>query len=427
MITMCTVFSSGKDKDCSVFRSMFIVDNAKEKQGILQIGLDTLQQNAIGVRDSRNKMAHNMLTLHSGDFDHLVESARKLLQGVCSVLSCISQENSIDHYVKRALAEIDIITECDLQLGALNGLEHQIVNQQHQGLFEEREWMLENEKLRDEKTALKRKLGRKFDSFAPCLMKDIRNHIQEGCQVGGHGEVYMVEYRGQNLAVKIFHSKNRSWRQELNTMTFLTHTNIVRIFYILYESLDDRERHIPPLGYVMEQMTRSAADQHEYTIEQLLNVFEQIGRALEFAHQQDIIHFDVKPANILLDASGTVAKLCDFGCALKLTTTATASSHEKMGGTHSYMAPEAFREDFKSSPDAKLCDIYSFGKTMWKLLHPHPSFHVEPCNECTVFDERVPLKLQELIQKCTLRDSKMRPQNMSEVLDQLRSSRDSLA
>ena len=83
-------------------------------------------------------------------------------------------------------------------------------------------------------------------------------------------------------------------------------------------------------------------------------------------------------------------------------------------GTLDYMAPEAYHGDLESSPH--LCDVYSFGKTMWKLLHP--SRVVDPLSECKVSAE-VPAVLKELVEQCTLKDAAKRPQDMSGVLEWL--------
>jgi eukaryotic-like serine/threonine-protein kinase len=159
--------------------------------------------------------------------------------------------------------------------------------------------------------------------------------------------VYRVKHWlwGQTLAVKVFreNAEGHVWRRELNSLTFLSHANIVRMFYIVYETLEDRSEARSPVGYAMEAMTRSAAVQQSYTLDQLLNIFVQIASALAFSHQHGVIHFDVKPENILLDDACSLAKLCDFGCAHKLkSAVATASASMVQGqvrGTLMYMAP----------------------------------------------------------------------------------------
>jgi serine/threonine protein kinase len=192
------------------------------------------------------------------------------------------------------------------------------------------------------------------------------------------------------------------------------------MFYIVYESLQDRAQFHDPVGYVMEAMACSAADKSAYTFEQQLNVFQQIASALVFAHGHGVIHFDIKPENILLDDMCTVAKLCDFGCAHTLESiTASLSVSTLEGtsrrGTELYMSPEAHRGDF-SSP--VLCDIYSFGKTMWKILHPSCNLEL---NRALPVTADVPLALKDLVERCTNDDPQHRPQCMSEVLEALQS------
>ena len=240
--------------------------------------------------------------------------------------------------------------------------------------------------------------------------------------------MYKVEhmYWGNAHAVKIFQDKadGEAWRRDLNSLTFLTHPNIVRMFYVIYENSDDRSQLRIPIGYVMELMAQSAADRFECTLPQLLNLFEQVATALTFAHEKGIIHFDVKPDNILLDESCTVAKLCDFGLAHKfqsLSMSAGSSSSittAAQRGTLLFMAPEALNGgSLESSPRLKLFDIFSFGKTMWQLLHP--TLDVMPGSTLEVSAEGIPPDLKLIVEQCTHMNFKLRPQKMSLVLERL--------
>jgi serine/threonine protein kinase len=193
------------------------------------------------------------------------------------------------------------------------------------------------------------------------------------------------------------------------------------MMYIVYETLDDRSQCRAPVGYVMELMALSAADRPDYTLDQLMNVFVQIACALASSHEHGVIHFDIKPENILLDESCSVAKLCDFGCAHKLQSAASSTAASvikgQMRGTQLYMAPEVFRGKFENAP--QLCDIFSFGKTMWKLLHPSRDVEI---NVVSPVDASVPLALKELIEQCLNKDPAKRPQDMIEVLERLKSA-----
>jgi RIO-like serine/threonine protein kinase len=430
MIDMCTAFSPGKDKNCFVFRSLFRVE--PDKQEALNMALESLKRAAVGrqlsnqskeagIRDVRNTMFHDFLTLDMQDFHSLVACSTQLLEAVRVCVSCIRGEYRSD-FVDEALVEIASMLKRDLRVAKLSEDERELLNRQNKQMLEELELM------QQEKQALKEKLGRKFDALAVCLKTDIQNDIDTpGNQIGrsgAHGTVYRVRYRGQTLAVKLFHGnkeQNKAMRRELNSLTSLTYTSIVRIFYTVYETLDDRRALRAPLGYAMEIMARSADDKLNCTLCQLLRIFEQIASALKFAHEHNVVHLDVKPENILLDDECAVAKLCDFGCAHTLHTTASLSSSEsgisgKVCGSILYMAPEAFHGIITDHEKAKLCDIFSFGKTMWKLLHQLED--MDPFSECIV-TANVPHALKQLVETCTQKLQCARPQSMSDVLKQI--------
>lgn len=113
-----------------------------------------------------------------------------------------------------------------------------------------------------------------------------------------------------------------------------------------------------------------------------LRWFEQILDGLAHLHENDIIHRDLNPKNILVDSNGNV-KISDFGLAitgdmvmnqrLKLTpsneTTEKRSSHTGKVGTSYYVAPE-LRESASISEYGKEADIYSLGVIFFEMLHP---------------------------------------------------------
>ena len=89
----------------------------------------------------------------------------------------------------------------------------------------------------------------------------------------------------------------------------------------------------------------------------------QVAQALRYAHEQDTLHNDIKPGNLLLDARGKVW-VADFGLARLLETENPAASQDpkRLTGTLRYMAPERFRGEAD-----KRSDLYSLGMTLYEL------------------------------------------------------------
>jgi serine/threonine protein kinase/WD40 repeat protein len=96
----------------------------------------------------------------------------------------------------------------------------------------------------------------------------------------------------------------------------------------------------------------------------------QVAEALDYAHREGIVHRDVKPANILLDAQGT-PWVTDFGLA-KVTADEGLTQTGAILGTLAYMAPEQFAGD--ATP---LSDVYSLGVTLYELVTLRPAFRDE--------------------------------------------------
>jgi hypothetical protein len=446
MIDLCKAFDSEKDKSCSLFLSLF--SDVSIKLHHLRSALDSLKSATGAIRDSRNNLAHNLLTISAQNFDKLVAAARELLPSVHLAMSCIS-EGHRPELAAAALAEVERIVSRDVQIATLSDRECQQIAQLRQQLEEEEE---ERDRLKQEISSLKMKLSRKFDSLRVRLVGEIKEQLipsnfacicsafffhsriwftfEPGNKInsGAQGSVYRVKhplYTEPFLAVKLFKSgdveSSEAWRRDLNSLTILTHPNIVRMYFVVYESTEDRAQSRRPVGYGMELMACSAADRAEYTLPQLLSIFEQIAGALTDCHENGVVHFDVKPENILLDDACKVAKLCDFGFAHKLKSASnSAISKSALGnrGTVYYQAPETFDSKFESSPSAKLCDVYSFGKTMWKLLHPTQDIKPFVCDAVTAGG--VPPALKRLIEQCIKREIKDRPQVMSDVLERLK-------
>ena len=110
------------------------------------------------------------------------------------------------------------------------------------------------------------------------------------------------------------------------------------------------------------------------TEEQILGVGTRVADALAGLHARGVLHRDVKPANILIDAFGR-PRLADFGLAVVLGTEAPVS--EALRITPAYAPPEAF----VASPATESGDVFSLAATLYALLAGHPPRSVEPAGD----------------------------------------------
>jgi tRNA A-37 threonylcarbamoyl transferase component Bud32 len=153
------------------------------------------------------------------------------------------------------------------------------------------------------------------------------------------------------------------FNREARALARLSHPNIVAVheighagdhYYIVMEYVD---------GVNLRQLLRSG----HLKPEQALRIIPQICDALQYAHEEGIVHRDVKPENILLDKKGRV-KIADFGLAKLLGRDAenfTLTGSRQVVGTLNYMAPEQMERPLEVDHRA---DIYSLGVVFYEML-----------------------------------------------------------
>ena len=107
-------------------------------------------------------------------------------------------------------------------------------------------------------------------------------------------------------------------------------------------------------------------------LKRLVQIISEVGDALDYAHERGVIHRDVKPSNILLDARGHCL-LTDFGIAKLIANGQSASPNGSLIGTPAYMAPEQSMGD---NVDAR-SDIYSLGVVLYELATGRPPYRAE--------------------------------------------------
>lgn len=159
------------------------------------------------------------------------------------------------------------------------------------------------------------------------------------------------------------------FRTEARSAARLQHPNIVSV----YDS--DRDGDIAYL--VMEHVQGDDLKHHldrgaRYTLDESLRMVGDVLSALEYAHQQGVIHRDVKPANLLMEASGRV-KLTDFGVARMQDSGDHTRTKGSIVGTLKYMSPEQVQG---LAIDAR-ADLFSAAVVLYQLLTGYRPFNGE--------------------------------------------------
>lgn len=196
--------------------------------------------------------------------------------------------------------------------------------------------------------------------------------LNERLGQGGFGVVYRATQLsvGREVAIKAIlpvHANSREFIQrfenEAQLIARLEHPHIVPLFDYWREP----DEAYLVMRYLRAGSLRDRMKKGKLSIEEILTVLDHVASALDLAHRSGVIHRDVKPENILLDADQN-AYLSDFGIAEET----TAAQMGGISGSPAYMAPEQIRE---AAPSPKM-DIYSLGIMLYELLggkHPYES------------------------------------------------------
>lgn len=204
---------------------------------------------------------------------------------------------------------------------------------------------------------------------APALFSGYRNLALIG--KGGMAEVYRAEQTTTQrlVAIKVLLSNlsadeqfRKRFQREAHTLADLEHPNIVRLYdygeenglyYMVMEFLNGMN-----LSSLLKMKGRFEPDE-------ILPILQDVSRALDYAHQSGLVHRDVKPSNVMLDAfrANHRAVLTDFGIA-KLSRALTNITSSEILGTFDYISPE----QIESAKIDSRADIYSLGVMTYQLL-----------------------------------------------------------
>ncbi|KRG13518.1 serine/threonine protein kinase [Virgibacillus soli] len=244
---------------------------------------------------------------------------------------------------------------------------------------------------------------------------------------GGMANVYLAHdmILDRDVAIKIlrldFATEDefiRRFQREAQSATSLTHENIVSIYdvgeeddiyYIVMEFVD---------GMTLKEYIQSY---HPLEIEKTIDIMKQLTSAVAHAHQNHIIHRDIKPQNILIDHDGHVM-ITDFGIAMALSATSITQTNAVLGSVH-YLSPEQARGGMAT----KKSDIYSLGIVMFELLTGRLPFFGESAISIALkhlqsdtpsprrWNPMVPQSLENIVLKATTKDPFQRYDSAEEM------------
>ena len=264
------------------------------------------------------------------------------------------------------------------------------------------------------------------------MMIGDRYEILEKIGTGGMSDVYKAKDHKLNrfVAVKVLKqefSENANFvskfRVEAQAAAGLMHPNIVNvydvgeesgIYYIVMELVE---------GITLKKYIEKKA---RLSVKEAVSIAIQVSMGIEAAHNNHIIHRDIKPQNIIISKEGKV-KVTDFGIA-KAATSNTITSNV-MGSVH-YTSPEQARGGYSDEKS----DIYSLGITMFEMLTGRVPFNGETTVAIAIkhiqeelpspreYVSEIPISVEQMVCKCCQKSPDRRYQSMAELIMDLKQS-----
>ncbi|MDE7252453.1 MAG: Stk1 family PASTA domain-containing Ser/Thr kinase [Acetatifactor sp.] len=264
------------------------------------------------------------------------------------------------------------------------------------------------------------------------MMLGDRYEILEKIGTGGMSDVYKAKCHKLNrfVAVKVLKqefSENANFvskfRTEAQAAAGLAHPNIVNVYdvgeengihYIVMELVE---------GITLKKYIEKKA---RLSYKEAVSIAIQVSMGIEAAHNNHIIHRDIKPQNIIISKDGKV-KVTDFGIA-KAATSNTITSNV-MGSVH-YTSPEQARGGYSDEKS----DIYSLGVTMFEMLTGRVPFNGETTVAIAIkhiqeelpspkeYVPEIPASVEAIVLKCCQKSPDRRYQSMGELIADLKQS-----
>src|SRR5437870_364735 len=216
-----------------------------------------------------------------------------------------------------------------------------------------------------------------FEPTVARMLKDFGDYeLLEEIGRGGQGVVYRARQKSLNriVALKVIGLSHwateahlKRFRLEAEAAASLNHPCIVPI----YEVGEREGACYFSMGLVEGVQLDAVAKRELIPIRHAAELIAKLARTVSYAHEHGILHRDIKPGNILLDAKGE-PHLTDFGLARLVETESTVTRTMEVLGTPSYMAPE--QAVGNNAGVTRATDIYGLGAVLYQLLTGHPPF-----------------------------------------------------
>jgi WD40 repeat protein/tRNA A-37 threonylcarbamoyl transferase component Bud32 len=204
-----------------------------------------------------------------------------------------------------------------------------------------------------------------------------RFHLRQRLGAGAFAGVYRAydPQLDREVALKLPHpgtldspARVERFLREAKAAANLRHPNIVP----LYESGRDGERYFIASAFIEGTTLADVLEEHHNLVpEYAARLVRALAAALAYAHEQGVVHRDVKPANVMLDGKGQ-PMLLDFGLASRKEEASKLTNEGALLGTPAYMAPE--QASGKSGAVGPAADQYSLGCLLYELLTGQPPF-----------------------------------------------------
>ncbi|XP_015647397.1 serine/threonine-protein kinase STY17 isoform X1 [Oryza sativa Japonica Group] len=242
---------------------------------------------------------------------------------------------------------------------------------------------------------------------------------------GSFGDLYHGTYCSQDVAIKVLKPERvsvdmlREFAQEVYIMKKVRHKNVVQFIGACTR---------PPILCIVTEFMRGGSIfdflynfRGTFQLPDVLRIASDVSKGMNYLHQINIVHRDLKTANLLMDDQ--VVKVADFGVARVKDQSGVMTAET---GTYRWMAPEVIEH----LPYDQRADVFSFGIVIWELLTgklPYEDMTPLQAAVAVVQKDLRPIipadthpMLAGLLQKCWQKDPALRP-TFSEILDILNS------